>query len=160
VEYPNFLESPQPAIDRTSKPQFGGKGSLFADNANMMQVATPDGVNVSHPVIDSFSSDRTKDTVRPGVNRESKAAALQTYEKRSWGVSELPYAERVKRAQALEESQLKAEKEQEILRISKEKEAEEERVRLLQTREEELILNITNLTEHHKAQVNSSSCLS
>jgi hypothetical protein len=157
VEYPNLLESPQPAIDRTSKPHFGAQGSFLTDNTNMMQVATSDSVSESHPRVISYSSDRTKGTVRPGVNRGTKPTALQTYEERSRGISERLHADREKKAQ--EESQLKAEKEREILRISKEKEAEEERVQLLQAREQELLLNITNLEEKQKAQVNSSSCL-
>jgi hypothetical protein len=148
VEYPNLLESPQPAVDRTSKPQFGEEGSFLTDNTNVMQVATPDSVSESLP---------TKGTAGPGVNRGTKTAALQTYEERSRTTSERLHAERAKKAQ--EESQLKAQKEREIQRIIKEKEAEEERVQLLQTREEELLLNITNLEEKQKAQVNSSSCL-
>lgn len=159
MEYPNFLES-QPAIDRTSKPQFGGKGSLLADDVNIVQVATPDSVSEGHPRVTSFSSDRTMGTVKPGVDRESKAVALQTYEERSREISELLYAEKAKRAQKLEESELKAQREREILRISKEKEAEEERVLLLQNREEELLLSITKLEEKQQDQVNSSSYLS
>lgn len=160
MEYPNFLESPQPTIDRTSKPQFDGKGSLLADDVNTLQVATSDSVSEGHPKVTSFSSDRTKGIVKPGVNRGSKAAALQTYEERSREISDLLRAEEAKKAQKLEESELKAQSEREILRISKEKEAEEERVRLLQNREEELLLNIAKLEEKQQDQVNSSSYLS
>lgn len=155
MEYPNFLESPQPAIDRTSKPQFGGKGSLLEDNINTIQVAIPDSVSEGQSRVTSFSSDRTKDIVKPGVDRGSKAAALQTYEERSREISEPLLSEIEKRAQKLEESELKAEREREILRISKEKEAEEERVRLLQNREEELLLSIAKLEEKQQDQVNS-----
>jgi hypothetical protein len=156
VEYPNLMEAPQPVIDHTSKPPFGARGSLSADSMSSVQVATQDGVSGGHSRVFSSSSDRTNSIVRPSVDRGSKAAALQTYEERCQTAYELLHAKGPgNKSQELEESRLKAQKEWEILRISKEKEAEEERTKLLQDREEELLLSISKLEENHQAQVNS-----
>jgi hypothetical protein len=59
-----------------------------------------------------------------------------------------------------ESKKVKEQGEQEIFRISKEKEADEERVRLLQDREEELIMTNTKLEERFQVEVNNSSSLS
>jgi hypothetical protein len=151
------MEAPQPVIDRTSKPTFDARGSLSAGSKNSVRVAIQDSVNEGHSRVFSSSSDRTS-IVRPSVDRESKSAALQTYEERSQAVAELLHAKTLAgKLQELEESKLKAQKEWEILRISKEKEAEEERTKLLQSREEELLLSISKLEESQQAQVNRNS---
>jgi hypothetical protein len=133
---------------------------MSADDVNIVQVATQDSVSEGHPRVTSSSSDRTNGIVKPGVDRGSKAAALQTYAERSREINELLYAEKAKRTQKLEESEVNAQSEREKLRASKEHEADEERVHLLQGREEELLLNIAKLNEKQQDQVNSSSYLS
>lgn len=156
------MESAEPVVDRTSKPHFVRKGSLLADNVSTMRLTPLDNVSEGHQRVISSSTDRTKSSVRPGVDRGAKAVALQTYEERSQEVTKLLLARELEnKSQEPEDSnKVKAQNEQEILRISKEKEAEEERVRLLQDREEELLLDITKLEERQQIEVNNSSYLS
>jgi hypothetical protein len=153
VEYPPLVEAPQPVIDRKSKPPFGG--SFSAGNMSSIQVATQDSVSEGCPTVIATFSDKTNSILRPGVDRGSKAAALQTYEERSRAVTELLHAKDklANKSKELEESRLKAQQEWEILRISKEKEAEEERTKLLQNREEELLLNIRKLELEQQCKV-------
>ncbi|XP_021934283.1 ubiquitin carboxyl-terminal hydrolase 8 isoform X2 [Zootermopsis nevadensis] len=153
VEYPNLMDASQPVIDRASKPPSCASGSLTADSMNSVQVVTQDSVSEVHSKVFSSSSDRTSSIVRPSVDRGSKAAALQTYKERSEAVTELLRAKGLAiKSQVMEESKLEADKEWEVLRISKEKEAEEERTKLLQNREEELLLSISKLEENLQAE--------
>ena len=158
IQYPNFIDPPilvsQPIVDRASKPQVG-KGSLSSDNLSTLKNQTPPFVNSGgDSKIIPASSERTNSTERPGVDRSSKAIAMQTYEERSRVASELLNAK--KRLKDLElESQSETNREWEIMRLSKEKEAEEERVQLLQDREEELLRDISKLEEKHRNKVNS-----
>jgi hypothetical protein len=162
VEYPSLVESAEPVIDRTSKPYFVRQGSLLADNASSMRVAALDSVTESHQRVISSSTDRMNSSVRPGVNRGTKAAAVQTYEERSREATKLLLARDLenKPKEPEDSNKVQTQKDQEILRISKEKEADEERVRLLQDREEELVLNLTKMEEMHQIEVNNSSFLS
>jgi hypothetical protein len=157
VEYPSLVESAEPVVDRTSKPHFVRKGSLLADNVSTMRVATLDSVSEGHQRVISSSTDRTNSNVRPGVNRAAKASALQTYEERSGEATKLLLARGLEhKSQEPEDSnKVKTQKEQELLRITKEKEAEE-----LQDINEELLLNVTKVEERQQIEVNNSSYLS
>jgi hypothetical protein len=150
------MEFVQPVVDRTSKPTSSGKGSLLAESTNTIQAAVPGSVSEGHPGLIRSSSNKVNSIIRPGVDRRSKAVALQTYEDRSRVVAKLLHGQEklASESQKLEESKLDAQKECELLRISKEKEADEERVQLLQKREEELLLSITKLEDKQRAQVN------
>lgn len=162
MEYPSLVESAEPVIDRTSKPYFVRQGSLLADSVSSIQATALDNVTESQQRVISSSADRMDSNVRPGVNRGAKAAAVQTYEERCREVTKLLHAmELENKLQEYQDSnKVKAQEDQEILRIIKEKEADEERVRLLQDREEELIQNITKLEEKRQIEVNNSSSLS
>jgi hypothetical protein len=160
VEYPSLMESAEPVIDRTSKPHLVRKGSMLADSVSTMRSATLHSVSEGHQRVISSSTDRTNSSARPGVNRGAKAVALQTYEERSREATRLLLARGLDKLQEPEDSNIvKAQNGQELLRITKEKEADEERVRLLQDREEELLLNYTKLEETRRIEVNSSSYL-
>ena len=159
MEYPSLVDSAEPVIDRTSKPNFVRQGSMLADNVSSMRAAAPDNVTESRQRVSSSSADRMNSNVRPGVNRGAKAAAMQTYEERSREAEKFLLARRLEnKSQEHEDSnKIKAQEVQEIMRITKEKEAEEERVRLLQDREEELIRNNMKLEERFQIEVNNSS---
>ena len=80
---------PQPAVDRTSKPQVG-KGNVSVDNIISVRVPTPVSVSSGgQSKITTTSIEVIGTPDKPGVNRSSKVFAMQTYEERSRIASEL-----------------------------------------------------------------------
>lgn len=127
-----------------------------------MRAAALDNVTESHQRVNSSSTDRMNSSVRPGVNRVAKAAALQTYEERSREATKFLHARELenKSREHQDSNKVKSQGDWEILRITKEKEADEERIQLLQDREEELVQDNMKLEERRQIEVNNSSSLS
>ncbi|PSN37265.1 hypothetical protein C0J52_17324 [Blattella germanica] len=151
VTYPNLIDDLvlQPSVNRALKPQSGSGTGLPLSNMNSGRVSNPIG-GVSLKVA-ATTSNRLNNVEIPGVDRSSKAYAMQTYEERSNIAKELLRSKQ-KMAELEDETKLNFNKEWEIKRLNKEMEAEEERVQYLQSREEELLQNIHELEEKQRDQ--------